>query len=166
MPAVRCTTQRPISDRRHGCRAQRAGPNGHPLIVDSVMASDTCSVVECGLPVKARGWCNKHWYRWRKTGDPLGLHHPTWGMTTEDRLNYYTDKTGDCWLFSTNSKKGYGMIWDQGQAHGVHRIAYELWVGPIADGMEIDHLCRTRNCVNPVHLEQVTSDENKRRAAH
>ncbi len=44
-----------------------------------------------------------------------------------------------------------------------HRAVYELLVGPIPPGHELDHLCRVRNCVNPHHLEPVTRSENRRR---
>lgn len=44
-----------------------------------------------------------------------------------------------------------------------HRIAYELVVGPIPEGLTLDHLCRVRRCVNPEHLEPVTMGENLRR---
>lgn len=47
-----------------------------------------------------------------------------------------------------------------------HRFSYEHFVGPLADGFEIDHLCRNRGCVNPAHLEAVTRLENCRRGAY
>lgn len=47
----------------------------------------------------------------------------------------------------------------------VHRIAHELFVGPIPAGLDIDHLCRVRDCANPAHLEPVTRQENLRRGA-
>jgi hypothetical protein len=46
----------------------------------------------------------------------------------------------------------------------VHRVAYELLVGPIPEGLELDHLCRNTRCVNPEHLEPVTGRENLMRA--
>lgn len=51
-----------------------------------------------------------------------------------------------------------------GKTVALHRWMYEMCRGVIPDGMEIDHICRVRNCVNPDHLEPVTSSENKRRA--
>lgn len=61
-------------------------------------------------------------------------------------------------------KDGYGSFWWRGKSHAAHRVAYQLQVGDIPDGMEIDHLCRTRHCVNPLHMEAVTHLENCRRA--
>jgi hypothetical protein len=68
-----------------------------------------------------------------------------------------------CWLWKGATREnGYGAV---GLGSCVHRIAYEWMVGPIPSGMDIDHLCRVRNCVNPFHLEPVTRSENVRRAA-
>lgn len=54
---------------------------------------------------------------------------------------------------------GYGFI----DGVGAHRFMYELLVGPIAEGLHLDHLCRNPSCVNPAHLEPVTPQENTRR---
>lgn len=65
-----------------------------------------------------------------------------------------------CWVWGgTCNRNGYGEI-KIGKTRYVHRVMYELLVGPISQGMQIDHLCRNRACCNPFHLEQVTQQEN------
>lgn len=58
---------------------------------------------------------------------------------------------------------GYGTVTVNGRTVMAHRVAYETHVGPIPEGLEIDHLCHNRGCVNPDHLEPVTHRENIRR---
>lgn len=71
-----------------------------------------------------------------------------------------------CWLWRGSiTGTGYGTIYlprPVGQPFGAraHRFSYEQFVGPIPDGLELDHLCRVRHCVNPQHLEPVTRHEN------
>lgn len=88
------------------------------------------------------------------------------GATPEELFWARVDKSGDCWLWTTSTDKGgYGLAnqihWPRSRM--AHRVSYELLVGPIPDGLEIDHLCRTPACVNPDHLEPVTHAENQRR---
>lgn len=73
----------------------------------------------------------------------------------------FVDHASGCWLWTAClTKNGYGRFsWD-GKVRLAHRVAYELLVGPIPEGLEIDHLCRVRHCVNPDHLEPVTRREN------
>lgn len=62
---------------------------------------------------------------------------------------------GDCWIWSSGTNnRGYGP----------HRRTYERLVGPITAGLELDHLCEVKPCINPAHLEPVTLSENKVRA--
>jgi hypothetical protein len=73
------------------------------------------------------------------------------------------DRAGlnDCWLWNgASNSKGYGNF----RSRSAHVVAFELVNGPIARGLEIDHLCRVRACVNPAHLEAVTHQENVQRA--
>lgn len=68
-----------------------------------------------------------------------------------------------CWLWrGTVGKKGYGYVYEpaSGRDLRVHRVAYELVIGPIPEDLELDHLCSVRSCVNPAHLEPVNHAEN------
>lgn len=68
--------------------------------------------------------------------------------------------TDDCWLYA-------GYVNPHGYARTgntfAHRAMYEAVIGPIPEGLVIDHLCRVRHCINPAHLESVTSRENTQR---
>lgn len=76
------------------------------------------------------------------------------------------DKTDTCWLWTSTKTTtgGYGQygIWRVGTFRA-YRYAYELLVGPVPDGLVLDHLCRVRTCVNPDHLEPVTILVNNQR---
>lgn len=78
-----------------------------------------------------------------------------------DRFLSRIVKTDDCWEWEGgHSAAGYSTTWDGTRPLYAHRVAYELWVGPIPDGHTIDHLCRSRGCVNPEHLQAVTQRTN------
>lgn len=134
-------------------------------LVRSRASDSPCTIDGCDNPQRARGWCNLHWSRWSRTGDPEKTEHPTHDLDAESRLLYYTRKTDDCWLWEGSQiYSGYGNVcWSEFDTPFVHRIAYMLWVGPIPDGLEIDHLCSVRNCIRPDHLEAVSRAENNRR---
>lgn len=74
---------------------------------------------------------------------------------------YMTEPNTGCWIWLGHiTPKGYGLIKIKRQDRLVHRFVYERFKGPIPAGLQIDHLCRMRCCVNPDHLECVTSRVN------
>jgi len=96
--------------------------------------------------------------------DPgFALRHLLARVQFEDR-----GYSSPCWVWhGPRNHHGYGRTCVPGLGKNVriHRATYQLFVGPIPSGLEIDHLCRVRECCNPSHLEAVTRLENMRRAA-
>lgn len=69
--------------------------------------------------------------------------------------------SGECWIWTGgSSRNGYGQTKFGGRNWMAHRIFYTYFVADVPDGLDLDHLCRTRSCVNPWHLEPVTRSEN------
>ena len=80
-------------------------------------------------------------------------------------MSYVRLDPSGCWIWTGSSRgKGYGQMGWQGRICYAHRVSYALLVGPLVEGLEIDHLCRVRACVNPAHLDQVTHLVNMCRA--
>ena len=67
-----------------------------------------------------------------------------------------------CWVWTAyRDRDGYGVVSDtSNRGRRAHRAVYELHVGPIPEGLQLDHLCRNTGCVNPAHLEPVTCRVN------
>jgi hypothetical protein len=78
---------------------------------------------------------------------------------------YAIDPRTGCWIWQQSASfNGYGQLWHDGRIQRAHRVFYQLYVGPIPDGFQIDHTCGTKLCVNPDHLEAVSAIENVHRA--
>ena len=92
---------------------------------------------------------------------------PLTARPIDERLWESVDACGVCWEWNGSKQAGgYGQI-SRGHTETllVHRLSWEILVGPIPDGLQLDHLCRNKTCVNPDHLEPVTFQENLRRGA-
>lgn len=131
------------------------------------MRDRTCSLLTCSSPVRARGLCNRHYLRAWNDGT-LDLVAPLPTATLRFWSKVDRDHPSGCWIWTASvCREGYGRF----NANDIdlpstlaHRIAYSWIVGPIPEGLTLDHLCQVRSCVNPDHLEPVTTGENTRRA--
>lgn len=115
-----------------------------------------------------------HGYRCKSNKTPKKLlsKTPQKLLSTLDRFWQKVDKTGPCWLWTGRiNENGYGTFSIRHKAVYAHRFAYEVTLGPIPEGLELDHTCHTtscrlgincphRRCVNPFHLEPVSRRVN------
>ena len=84
-------------------------------------------------------------------------------LTPEPETRFVACPTTGCWLWEgATDEKGYGLVYTD-RSRRAHRVVYERIRGPIPEGLQLDHLCAVKPCVNPAHLEPVTNSENQRR---
>lgn len=122
-----------------------------------------CTVQDCDRPIKGRGLCSMHHQRWLKSLSPEERNFPRLTLQqAADRHGGVEFQNDGCIVWTGKTDRlGYGRFnYGQRKSIRAHRYAYEFLVGPIPDGMEIDHHCGNRRCVNPHHLRVTTRKEN------
>lgn len=83
------------------------------------------------------------------------------GLSREERFYLRVNKTESCWLWTGSTRPGgYGLWHFDGKSRGAHVVSLLLLGIEVPKGMNVDHICRVRNCVNPDHLRVVTPREN------
>lgn len=131
--------------------------------MDRVVTRRGCIVATCDRQHHARGLCSTHYAHWKAHGVVPDYEIQALDRTIEERFWPKVKVAGptECWHWIAYiHPSGYGMFRRDGRMNVAHRVAYELIVGEIPDGLVLDHLCRVRHCVNPAHLEPVTEAEN------
>ena len=127
----------------------------------------TCSISGCGRSVVGRGWCDMHYRRWKRRGDPLDAGPQLGAPYAFVEAAIGTDT--DCciiWPFPTNNS-GYGGFSKDGKSYMAHRYVCEKVHGkPPELGLEAAHSCNVRTCLNWRHLRWATTVANEADKEH
>ena len=127
----------------------------------NVRLAPLCSIEGCEGKSHSKNLCDKHYRR-----ALYGITDTTrYERTESERFWEKVDKSGDCWLWTAYvNASGYGVFGlSSGKLMLAHRYSYTELVGPIPEGLTLDHLCRISLCVRPVHLEPCSSVVNVQR---
>jgi hypothetical protein len=150
---------------------QRWKRQGDPMVTER-RAPGPCVVTDCPTEGDGgHGLCPKHFRRLYRRGDPLATSR----IVGNDAARFESyleqgptvvDQLGPCWLWTgLLTEDGYAVMASDLPTASAHRWSYRHHVGPLLPGLELDHLCRVRHCVNPWHLDPVPQAVNKQRAA-
>ena len=132
---------------------------GDPHFVQSRFKNRVCSIDGCDRAHIANGYCSAHDYR-SKNG--LNLNAPiTLYGDYEKRFWSNVEKTNSCWNWVGTISGQYGQFSMKSKRVYAHRHSYEMAYGPVADSLQIDHMCHNKTCVNPAHLRPTTPKQNK-----
>lgn len=121
-----------------------------------------CGYETCERASRSLGYCAAHYNQVRR-GAKLApiVQQARKNAPLLERLEANSEMVGECRVWTgTRDSCGYGKIGVKGKKLMVHRVAYELEVGPIPPGLFIDHICHNRACIRPSHLQSVTHKVN------
>jgi hypothetical protein len=120
--------------------------------------SSSCSIEGCNGIVKARKLCQAHYKRLLKYGDPLARVQATRDLTFAQRLEDYIVDQNGCHLY--RGRKTYGFVACSGKPILAHRAVWEYAHGPLAPDVVVRHKCDVPGCINILHLETGTQQDN------
>jgi hypothetical protein len=117
-----------------------------------------CGEPGCTSTHKAQGYCQRHYSAAARAGEIQLRPH---NADVRERIKAYSTTDGGCIRWTGSHKSdGYGTHWHDGKSWLVHRLVWTIENGPIPDGMQVDHKCHVRDCINVDHLRLLTNREN------
>lgn len=127
------------------------------------MDKQVCLFDDCGRHREGRGYCKGHYSQLMRGQQIRKLSQD---KTLADRFWEKVSRTDGCWNWTGTISNQYGSLKVNGKDLRAHRISYEINIGPIPEGMLIDHKCHNRLCVNPTHLQLATFKQNAENLIH
>lgn len=128
------------------------------------MTVSVCALSDCSRTAVTRGYCKSHYKRLVRRGElelTFQMHHSRTPMQRWAKFVKLGVLHDHCWRWTGGiTAQGYGGFYYDGKEQLAHRDSYERFIGPVPDDLELDHLCKNTWCVNPEHLEPVTTREN------
>lgn len=124
-----------------------------------------CSEPDCPRPRRRYGLCDAHSQRLKAGKSINGSIRQKIDNMEVAFATYGAARGPGCWEWTGPSRAGYGQLSSNYQHIGAHRYAYELWVGPIPDGMGVLHYCDNPPCFRPDHLHTGPQSVNMTEAA-
>ena len=143
---------------------------------EAVPLDRQCSIEGCSLRLKGHGYCSKHWQRYKTHGDPLGgggfrsvlsgSDYRPKGLSVEESFRWFMPgeppQAGEQWIWTGPlDGNSYGCFTFEGSRIYAHRVSYELYVGPIPEGLIIRHKNDIPLDINPHNLETGTRADNR-----
>lgn len=119
-----------------------------------------CAFEGCDRLIRARGLCAAHWTQQNRGQELRPLRSQ---ITVKERFWSKVNKNapGGCWEWTgATGADGYGHIWVNARVDRAHRVSWEWVNGLIPTGVQLDHRCHHRRCVNPEHLRPVNRSQN------
>jgi hypothetical protein len=139
---------------------QRLVANGGPHLKERREILPNCTIEGCGRPTRSWNLCSRHYYKSRTKG-----LDGDYTVVNDNKLRLKTNSVIDqngCWIWAKSTWNGYGKTILSGKVMQAHRASWKTFVGNIPIGVQVNHKCHVRDCINPDHLYLGDQKQNMR----